>query len=199
MQRKFLLFYMLLLLFTGTMTTTMITSVWAHGGGTPRLTDVPAGPYQIFVWSQPEPLRVGEIHLTIGLTHGDQTANPSETGTAQENVLVQPVTDATVAVRMVAATDPTQAIETIAVVGGLGSVYYETDASLPTAGQWRFIIEVSGDAGSGTVEFHEEVVAARTLNVPLLIGAALLFVIGVGLVGVWNRRTGEKHEVSQPI
>ncbi|MCB0082376.1 MAG: hypothetical protein KDE47_15660 [Caldilineaceae bacterium] len=176
-----------------------VPTVLAHGGGTPRLTDVPVGPYQIFVWSQPEPLRAGEVHLTIGLTLGEQATPTAPAVTGQDGILAQPVTDATVHVQMIAAADPSQVIETVAVAGGLGAVYYETDASLPTAGPWRFIIDVSGDAGQGTIEFREELLAARTLNVPLLIGAVLLFIVGIGLVGVWNRRTGENHEVVKSV
>lgn len=162
----------------------------AHGGGTPRLTDTPIGPYRIFVWSQPEPLRAGEVHLTIGLTsgsspNGDETADATA---ADSGMLVAPVTDATVTVRMEAVADPTSLVETTATVGGLGAVYYETDASLLTAGEWRFTIDVSGGAGQGTVTFSEELLPMRTVNIPLLVGGAALFVALIGLVGVWNRR-----------
>ncbi|MEZ4620844.1 MAG: hypothetical protein R2867_35780 [Caldilineaceae bacterium] len=66
----------------------------AHGGGTPRLTDVAAGPYRVFTWTQPEPLRVGEVHLTIGLTH-----DAAHAITATDSAMTQPVTDAAVIVR----------------------------------------------------------------------------------------------------
>lgn len=162
-----------------------IGDVSAHGGGTPRLTNVPAGPYRLFVWSQPEPLRVGEVHLTIGLT------TDAESAAEQNDVLVAPVTDATVTMRMVAVDRPDEVIETTAGVGGLGAVYYETDASLPTPGEWRFIIDIQGDAGAGMVEFREVLLPARTVNVPLLVGGALMLLLLIGLVGVWNRRQGE--------
>ncbi len=157
----------------------------AHGGGTPRLTDVAVGPYRLFVWTQPEPLRAGEVHVTIGLTRADQSGTASATASG-----TQPVTDATVVVRFVAVDGATEALERSATLGGVGAVYYETDASLPTAGAWRFIIEVRGAAGVGAAEFTEELLLPRTVNWSLIAGGALLFVLLVALIGLWNRRQG---------
>ena len=39
----------------------------AHGGGVPQLINAGAGPYWISVWTQPEPLRVGESHFTVAV------------------------------------------------------------------------------------------------------------------------------------
>ncbi len=49
----------------------------AHGGiGVQHLNNVPAGPFRVYVWSDPEPPEVGEYHVTIALTEnveGDST------------------------------------------------------------------------------------------------------------------------------
>ena len=49
----------------------------AHGGiGVQHLNNVPAGPYRVYVWSDPEPPEVGEYHVAIALTEnieGDST------------------------------------------------------------------------------------------------------------------------------
>ncbi len=155
----------------------------AHGGGTPRLTDAPAGPYRIFVWTQPEPLRAGEVHVTIGVTLADQP-----TADAATTAVTQPVTDATVTLRFVAVDGSTEALVRKATLGGVGAVYYEADASLLTAGAWRFMIEVSGPAGDGAAEFTEELLSARTVNWRLIAGGGVLFVLLIALLGVWNRR-----------
>jgi hypothetical protein len=155
----------------------------AHGGGTPRLTDVVAGPYRLFAWTQPEPLRAGDVHVTIGVTlAGEADAAPAA------DLLTQPVTDATVTMRFVAVDGQSETIERAAVLGGVGAVYYEADASLPTAGPWRFMIEVRGPAGEGRAEFTEEVLAARTVNGTLLAAGGVLFVLLIALIGLWNRR-----------
>ncbi|MDE0140051.1 MAG: hypothetical protein OXN19_01150 [Caldilineaceae bacterium] len=49
----------------------------AHGGvGVQHLNNVPAGPFRVYVWSDPEPPQVGEYHVTVALTEnieGDST------------------------------------------------------------------------------------------------------------------------------
>lgn len=49
----------------------------AHGGiGVQHLNNVPAGPFRVYVWSDPEPPEVGEYHVTLALTEnieGDST------------------------------------------------------------------------------------------------------------------------------
>ncbi len=51
--------------------------ILAHGGiGVQHLNNIPAGPYRVYVWSDPEPPEVGEYHVTIALTEnieGDST------------------------------------------------------------------------------------------------------------------------------
>lgn len=154
----------------------------AHGGGTPRLTDEVAGPYRIYAWTQPEPLRVGEIHVTVGVTPAE-----SQAGVTTSGDLVQPVTDATVTLHFLSVADETS-ITKVATAGGVGAVYYEADASLQTAGTWRFIVEVEGDAGQGRAEFTEDLLPAHTVNWTLLASGAGLFVLLIAFIGVWNRR-----------
>ena len=162
-------------------------AVLAHGGGTSRLDNVAAGPYRLYAWTQPEPLRVGEIHVTIGVVMTNESSTSAEDG-----LLEKPVTEAEVTVTFVAVDGTVEAIETLATLGGPGSVYYETDAILPTAGAWRFIIDVNSAAGDGSVEFVEELLAVRRLNVPLALGGGGVFVILIVLIGVWNRLQEKK-------
>jgi len=166
----------------------MIVIVWpqislAHGGGTPRITDEPAGPYRVYAWTQPEPLRAGEIHVTIGVTAAD-----TENAIASDGELVQPVTDAAVTLRLHSLENVNIAFARTATVGGVGAVYYEADARLPTAGQWRFIIDVQGDAGAGTVEFTEELLPIRRVNWRLLGAGGGAFLLLIVLIGMWNRQ-----------
>lgn len=163
--------------------------VFAHGGGTPRLTDVAAGPYRLFAWTQPEPLRAGEVHVTIGVTLAKQPTADEATA-----LMTQPVTDAAVTVQFVAVDGSTATLVRNASLGGIGAVYYEADASLPTAGPWRFIIEVRGPAGEGTAEFAEELLATRTVNWALIAGGGVLFVLLIALAALWNRRQSTTTE-----
>ncbi|MCB0109510.1 MAG: hypothetical protein KDE53_26490 [Caldilineaceae bacterium] len=155
----------------------------AHGGGTPRLTDAPAGPYRLYAWTQPEPLRAGEIHVTIGVTAA--SGDGALTGGGD---LVQPITDATVTVHFISLAGTTAPIVNVATLGGVGAVYYEADANLPTAEAWRFLVEVQGPDGGGTVEFIQELLPARTVNWLLLGAGGALFVALIVLAGLRNRR-----------
>lgn len=156
--------------------------VSAHGGGTPRIVDEAAGPYRIFAWTQPEPLRVGEIHLSIGVVKAQAG------GRQAADALDEPVTDATVTVSLLPLTEGASPISAPAMLQEqLGSYYYEADVTLPTPGDWRFTIEVSGDMGVSSAAFVGEVRAAREINWTLLSAAGVLLFCLLGLIGVWNR------------
>jgi len=173
------------ILFLGLLTLAFVLPqlVSAHGGGTPRLIDVEAGPYRLFAWTQPEPIRADEVHVSIGVVLNDASATES-TG----DLLTKPVTDATITVHFTALDGESDPLIVDAILGGVGTVYYEADTILPTAGSWRFTIEVSGSAGEGRAEFVEEVLPARTVNMTLLASGGVLFVLLIVLVGLWNRR-----------
>ncbi|MEZ4870352.1 MAG: hypothetical protein R3C14_53980 [Caldilineaceae bacterium] len=156
-------------------------ALWAHGGGTPQLTDVTAGPYRLYVWTQPAPLRVGDIHLSIAVLAAQAEAN-------RANQSDQAVTDATVTV-LVTKEDGAQApITAVASLQPtLGVYYYEADLQTPATGAWHFLVKVEGSAGAGQADFVATVFEERQLNWPFLIGAGLLLIVLLGLIGVWNR------------
>lgn len=157
------------------------TPLYAHGGGVPRLTDEVAGPYRIFAWTQPEPLRVGEIHLSMAVVKGERAAN----------TLDVPVTDAKVTVVMQPVTGVQDPLQVLAVLQPqLGNYYYEADASLPTVGDWRFTIKVSGALGEAEATFVGQVAAARQINWTLVIGGGVLLLGLLLLIGLWNRMQG---------
>lgn len=149
----------------------------AHSSGPPRLSNAEAGPYQLFVWTQPEPLRVGDAHISVLVTVA--TAN---------NPTAQPVNDAQVNVRFVPVHQPDQAVVvTTRPQAFLNNLYYEADVHLPSPDLWRVIIDVSGPLGKGNVQFESEVLPARALNWWLIGGAGALLVCLIGLIGAWSR------------
>jgi hypothetical protein len=142
------------------------------------LTDEVAGPYRLFAWTQPDPLRVGDMHLSIGVVNAATNAAG----------LDEAITDATVTVYLAPTSGAVAPIQVVALLQEqLGSYYYEADATLPTTGEWRFTIEVSGALGSGSAAFVSEVLAARQINWYLIIVAGLLLIALLGLIGLWNR------------
>ena len=162
------------------------STMQAHNGGTPQLTSVLSGPFRLYAWTQPDPMRAGEIHISVGVT--DATL-PTATG------LEQPVADAVVTVTLTPVEPPGEPITVATQPWTLSAVYFEADATLPTAGLWRFTINVTSPAGQGQAEFALEVLAARALNGPLLGGAGLAFVLFLLLVGWRNRRQAREKVV----
>jgi hypothetical protein len=157
----------------------------AHAGGSPVLTDTPAGPYRLYGWLLPDPPRVGEIHLDLAVTLAPSVNDPA-------NQPVEPVTDATVRVIFTPQGQPGAAIETLATPQqGLNGFYYELDVRLPTADQWRAAVVVDGPAGAGEAAFELQVLAARRVNWNVVLSAAVALLVLMGLMGIWNRLQAE--------
>ncbi|MDI9546222.1 MAG: hypothetical protein QM346_01340 [Chloroflexota bacterium] len=155
----------------------------AHGGGTPRLTNQAIGPYRLYAWTEPEPLRVGDAHVTIAVT---QPAGAD----AQPGQIETPVSGASVLVTFTPLDGSGPAIEAPAVTQqALGDVYYETDTVLPSEGDWRISIAVEGPDGGGQGDFAVAVEAARQLNWTLIgIGGILL----LGVLGLIAARASKQ-------
>ncbi len=139
----------------------------AHGGGVPQLVNAKAGPYRVFVWTQPDPLRVGEAHFTIAVSQ------PPDVGAA-EGETGNPVLDATIQMQV----EPiNQTGETLTVLAthdtATNKLFYEADLELPTVGQWRVVVSVEGPDGSGNASFEIEVFPSSSFNWALLGGLAL--------------------------
>jgi hypothetical protein len=169
--------------------------LWAHGGGTPRLTSAPTGPYRVYAWSQPEPWRAGEVHLSIAVTL------PAEESAQADGAQVEtPVTNVDIQVTF---TPPAGAAAPIVVQAQpqdlLGNYYFEADPELPVDGLWQIAIAVVGAAGSGTTEFTIEALPARSLNWPLVLAAGGVLVLIVALIGIWSRQQQPASAAQRPV
>lgn len=155
----------------------------AHGGGTPRLTAAQAGPYSVYAWSEPEPWRAGEVHLSIAVTL------PADTDVQADGAQVEtPVTDADIRVTFTPADGSSPPIVVQAQrQAQLGNYYFEADTKLPAAGEWQIAIAVTGAAGSGATEFTIAALAARTVNWVLVAAAAGVLLMMIALMGLWSR------------
>src|SRR3954465_2530617 len=71
--------------------------LYAHGGGTPRLTSAPVGPYRLYAFTDPEPWRVGQTHVSLAVTKPTPDDN--------NNQLETPVTDVAITVTYVPMND----------------------------------------------------------------------------------------------
>jgi hypothetical protein len=126
----------------------------AHGGGTPQLVQAPAGPYLVYAWTNPTPVRVGTLHVTIALT--DPASN-------------EPVLDVPVKVLLTPADGgvpvSAQATHDKATIKS----YYETDLDIPSEGRWQATISFQAPQGSGEASFPVDV-QPKSITRWLLIG-----------------------------
>lgn len=172
-----------------------------HGGGTPRLTAAGAGPYRVYAWTEPEPWRVGEVHLSVAVTlPADQAqGDGAQTGAQVET----PVTDADITVTFAPAPSQATPGETIRVQAVrqtlLNDYYFEADTSLPSPGLWQVNIEVDGAAGSGSAGFEIEALEARTVNWTLVAAAGAVLLVLVILMGLWSRRQSTPDPRQRPV
>ena len=124
---------------------------WAHGGGTPRLTNADVGPYWVSVWTHPDPLRVGKVHLTVAVSE------PNTAGGARREAGA-PVLDATVQVQFKPLDHTGETLIAEAThAGATNKILYEADLELPQIGRWQAEIAVTGPDGSGSALFEAQV------------------------------------------
>jgi hypothetical protein len=149
---------------------TLVRLVYAHGGGTPRLTNTEVGPYWVSIWTQPEPVRVGTIHFTVAVSE------PSGAGTTQAEPGV-PVLDASVNIQLDGLDQPAPTLTGAAThAEAVNKLFYETDLTVPVEGRWRATVSVDGPAGSGQTSFELQVLPASAF------GLNWLWIGGLGLV-----------------
>ncbi len=157
-------------------------TVEAHGIGTPRVVNQPAGPYLLSAWTDPDPLREDETHVVVGVT--DATTN--------EPI----VTGVEVAVTLTSAADPAVAFTEIAAADSVNRLLYAVEFNDQlAAGRWLVSLRVSGAPGLGEgVTFPIDVEPARGFNW-LWLGIGGLAAIVLGWLAVAMR--GEKPTRAQ--
>lgn len=157
--------------------------VAAHGGGAPQIVNEPAGPYLVSAWTDPDPLRVGTVHITVALSEpaGDGGSNNAVAGEAVLGAAVRVVLEP-------------QAIPDTRPVGGLAThenalnrLFYESDLEVPETGIWRVKLLIDGPAGSGETAFEVQVLPPTRMNWPILITAAAVVVVAAVVVQVTGR------------
>jgi hypothetical protein len=157
----------------------------AHGGGTPRLTNAEAGPYWVSAWTQPDPLRVGQAHITVAVSRPSQAASArGEAG--------PPVLDAAVEVTF----EPSgRAGETLIVrathEGAANKLFYEADLELPETGRWQATVLVAGPDGAGSAGFEAQVSPPSAFSWTWIGGLGLVALAAVWMVQRFRDRRGD--------
>ena len=141
----------------------------AHGGGTPQLIGVAAGPFWLTVWTRPEPVRAGHLHVTVGVGGGGGSPDGLVLDAVVE-VMIAAQRDGGVMLSGVATTDQSS-----------NKFLYEVDFELPESGSYLVVIKVSGAEGHGSTAFDLEVLPVEpsdSLGVVLVGGC-------VAMVAAW--------------
>lgn len=147
------------------------TSATAHGSGTPRLVNVLAGPYRLWVWSLPDPIRVGETHFSVAVEETTGLSTQQSTATAIAVQITISAPNQGQAPFTLSASKQDRFLQT----------YYETDFTMPAAGEWQATVQVSGSAGIGSATFAFTSLPPQQVNWELVIGGtAMLLALILG-------------------
>ncbi len=146
--------------------------LWAHGIGTPQLINEPAGPYVVSVWTDPEPLRIDEAHVTVAVMEPETEA---------------PILDAQVTVELVWLDDSSSRLTAPATrEQATLKVMYTAVFAPPQAGMWQGTVLVDGPDGAGKVGPFVIELLPPARNYWGLVGGLALGLLMVGwLVRPW--------------
>lgn len=142
----------------------------AHGGSLPRVSDVEAGPYRLFIWAEPVPAVTGEINFTVAVTEIP----------ASENAQADPVLNADVQIALERVDGPARALSGTAThEEAINKLMYETYIDISRAGVWRTTVTVDSPAGTGTTAFEFDVLPGPGVDWtwPALGGLGLVILI----------------------
>ena len=165
LQRKALVINLLLMIVG-------VAQVQANGIGTPQLINVPTGSYLVSVWTDPEPLRVGEAHVTVAVTDPETDS---------------PILDARVIVELMWLDDPSVLLTAPATHENVTlKIVYAARFEPPQAGEWQGTVLVDEPDGSGeAVTFDMLVLPVARINWSLISGLALGLLMAGWMAWSW--------------
>lgn len=142
-------------------------SVGAHTAGKLQLSAVAAGPYQLSVWTTPDPAGVGELHVALSVVSSAEAA---------------PVLDATVMVEMSSMEDGSTFSGPATTENSENKFLYEAILEPTSPGNYIVTMQVVGSDGeSGDVSFELEVIEDAGFNllylIPIVLVLATLFIV----------------------
>ena len=158
-------------------------SATAHGSGTPRLVNVIAGPYRLWVWSLPDPIRVGETHFSVAVE--EATPPPTTATTFTVQLTIRPL-DQSHPPLTLTTSQQDRFLQT----------YYEADFTMPAVGEWQATVQVSGPAGVGTTTFPFTVLPPQRVNWEVVLWGAVMLVAILGSTRLNRRPTKAQHNAA---
>lgn len=150
----------------------------AHTGGRLQLGSQPAGPFQLTVWTSPEPARVGPLHVAAAVVTAAAAAPVLD---AQVTVTLAPHNGSGESLTAAATTETSDV-----------NFLYEAIMEPATAGEYVVTVDVAGADGSrGQVAFDLAVAEAAGFSwlylIPLVLGMAALALFAAA----WRNSRGQ--------
>lgn len=131
----------------------------AHTAGKMQLAAAPAGPYQMTVWTSPDPATVGDLHVALAVVLAEDAS---------------PVLDATVTVQLTPLDGGNLETEPATTDNSENKFLYEAIFEPAAAGLYQIDIQVSGvDGAVGDANFELEITDGSGFNWLYLIPAGL--------------------------
>jgi hypothetical protein len=153
--------------------------VSAHGGGTPQVVNEAVGNYVVSVWTQPDPLVTGTVHVTVSLS--ERIVNDSGRIEPGQPVLNQEIVLITTAP---GEDDPTDSIP-VTHANAANKLLYEADFDLEQTGTWQIVMFVNG---VDELPFTLDVRSPSPINWTVA-GGIMLIVVVIGWFVLQRRRT----------
>lgn len=126
------------------------------------------GEFTVSVWTDPEPLRVGTVHVTVAIARGN------------EAILNQAV--------RVEADGERGRVEAAATHDNSANKFlYEADMEIGRSGAHQFTVTINDIPD--TLQFTATVEGESVTQSPLIIGGAIFLVAIVAMAGLWRGRT----------
>lgn len=143
----------------------------AHGIGTPHLVNAPMGPYAIWAYTDPNPLRVGEMHVTVGVAE-------RQTMTMLDNVPIR-----VVLAPLMGDSPPITVSATN--TDSINRFLYTAVLAPPRDGQWRVTIQLTGISGVGSIAFTTSVLPSQFVTWGTLLRLSLALLGASWFIWTW--------------
>jgi hypothetical protein len=161
----------------------MSLPVSAHGGGTPQVINAEVGPYVVSIWTQPDPIVTGTVHVTVSLSE----QNVNDNGRVEPGV---PVLNQEIVLLATLPDEGVPAISTrVTHADATNKLLYEADFDLEQTGTWQMELAIN-DAYE--LPFTLDVRTPSPINWTL-VGGVLLVVALVGWLVLQRRRTAQSE------
>jgi len=147
---------------------------YAHGGvGTQQINNYDLGPYRIFVWSDPDPPRVGNYHVSVALT---ESLDNDPNGFAGA-----PVLDADVVVEMRHESSGLLLTAQATHANATNKVFYVAVLTPQQAGAWQVRVIVEGPDGPVETSYTDDIEPTRFPWMAVAGGVLALLLAGGGV------------------